>query len=236
MGPLYDVVLKALALAPGAQLLDIGCASGIFCQRAVNNGVTATGLDLCRTLVGYACQQVPSVRFYEGDMESLPFPNESFDVVTGLNVFYYASSPLRALREAYRVLRPGGRLVVSSWGNTDRCDAGGIIRKLNTLMPPSTRHLLAPFSLSANGTVKALTTKAGFTVRLRTEALINWDYPNEPTTLRAMLAVGPAQCAMHQAGEFCVREAIRSALTPFRLPRGGFRLCNYFNYLVAQKC
>ena len=46
-------------------------------------------------------------------MESLPFGDAAFDAVTGVNAFQFAGDPRRALSEAARVLRPGGRLVAS---------------------------------------------------------------------------------------------------------------------------
>jgi hypothetical protein len=110
-----------------------------------------------------------------------------------------------------------------------------VIHALNTLMPPSVRNLHNPFCLSVNGTLKALVSKAGFTEMIRAEALLSWTYPNEQTALRATLAAGPAQHTIDQAGEFCVQEAIRTVLNPFRLPQGGYRIQNYFSYLLAQK-
>jgi len=235
MGPLYQVVLKALSLAPDSRLLDVGCASGVFCEQAGKTGASITGLDLCPAFLVLARQRVPSLHFVQGDMVSLPFEDGSFDVVTGLNVFYYASSPLRALREACRVLKPRGRLVISSWGNTDRCDTRVVIRTLNALMPPSSRNNHSPFSFSNNGALKSLVSKAGFTHLLQSEALVSWTYPNEQTALRAMLATGLAQHAIDQAGQLCVQEVIRNILSPLRLPQGGYRIQNYFNYLLAQK-
>jgi len=235
MGPLYQIVLKALSLAPDSRLLDIGCASGIFCEQAGKAGASVTGLDLCPAFLELTRQRGPGLNFVHGDMVSLPFEDSSFDIVTGLNVFYYASSPLRALREACRVLKPRGRLVISSWGNPDRCDTGVVIRTLNALLPPSSRNLHSPFSFSNGGGNKALVSKAGFTDMLQSEALVSWTYPNEQTALRAMLATGPAQHTIDQAGEFCVHEAIRAVLSPFRLPQGGYRIQNYFNYLLVQK-
>ncbi len=56
-------------------------------------------------------------------MESLPYEDGSFDVVTGLNAFQFAADPAHALRAAGRVARRGAPLVIATWGRPEQCEA-----------------------------------------------------------------------------------------------------------------
>ena len=56
------------------------------------------------------------MRFDQGEMENLPCPDASFDLVTGNNSFQYAADPVAALREARRVMKPNALLSIQVWG------------------------------------------------------------------------------------------------------------------------
>ena len=58
-------------------------------------------------------------------MQHLPWPEHSFDVVTGFHSFFLAADMVAALREARRVTRPGGTLALTVWGRPERCDSTG---------------------------------------------------------------------------------------------------------------
>lgn len=235
MQHLYEIVLKALGQSTSYRLLDTGCASGIFCRQASLGGIIPVGLDSSLEFIELAKVRMPGAQFMQGHMEELPFENESFEIVTCLHSIYYSSQPLSALQEAYRVLKPRGRLVLSTWARNHDCDAAGVLSSFHALSKPHARHWYNPFSFSVNGIFQALATKAGFICSLRAEALVPWHYPDEATALRALLACDQAQRAIDNSGVFCVREALRAAIMPFRLPQGGFRLQNKFKYLVATK-
>ncbi|PYQ61531.1 MAG: hypothetical protein DMF53_14940 [Acidobacteria bacterium] len=85
--------LARLGLRPTDRVLDVGCGTGALLRR-----LSATH---------------PAAR--EGWAERLPFAEEQFDVVVSCNMFHYIQRPVEALREMRRVLRPGGRLIVTDW-------------------------------------------------------------------------------------------------------------------------
>ena len=101
--PLFETVLQETALAKNTSVLDIGCGSGIFCEMAAKRGARVSGLDASEQLLAIARQRVPSGDFRTGEMEELPYDDQSFDVVTGFSSFQFATNPIKALQEASRV-------------------------------------------------------------------------------------------------------------------------------------
>jgi ubiquinone/menaquinone biosynthesis C-methylase UbiE len=61
-------------------------------------------------------------------METLPHADGTFDIVTGFNAFQYAARPVNALREARRVSKPGGHIVIAVWGLPEQCEAAGHLK------------------------------------------------------------------------------------------------------------
>src|SRR5260370_41789485 len=109
------------------------------------------GLDVSPGLLGIARDRLPGADLREGDMESLPFPDDAFDAVTGVNAFQFAGDPRRALREAARVTRPGGRVVASLFAAPERPQGTVAHEAMNALIPPDQSADHAPYSLSAPG-------------------------------------------------------------------------------------
>src|SRR5580698_1726203 len=88
--PMYKKVLEQLQLNNGHLLLDAGCGSGLFSNMAIATGAQVIGVDAAPGLLEVAKKRNPDNNFLEEDLESLPFANNSFDVVTGFNSFQYA--------------------------------------------------------------------------------------------------------------------------------------------------
>src|SRR5690242_8093633 len=111
------VVVGALSLRPGERVLDIGSGPGFLaCEMASAVGASGsvTGIDPSEAMISVAGRrQAPDhVTFRPGDATDLPFADGEFDVVTSTQVYEYVADMPRALAEAHRVLRPGGRLLV----------------------------------------------------------------------------------------------------------------------------
>jgi ubiquinone/menaquinone biosynthesis C-methylase UbiE len=107
-----------LELRPGERVLEVGCGTGALLRalRAAHPDVRLTGVDPCAEMLRQARTKLdPSVELREAWAEWLPFADERFDVVVFCNVFHYFHEPRRALGQAARVLKPGGRLVVTDW-------------------------------------------------------------------------------------------------------------------------
>ena len=114
--PAWQAVVHAAGIGEGTSLLDLGCGNGTFCAFAADRGAMVHGLDAEPDSIAQAMDAVPSGEFRLGMMETLPWSDASFDVVTTFNAMQYALDPELAMAEASRVVRIGGRLAVCKWG------------------------------------------------------------------------------------------------------------------------
>lgn len=113
--------IACAALAPGEWVLDLGSGAGFDClAAAVEVGRTGrvVGIDMTPAMVRLARRHaaeagVATVHFVQGEIEQLPFPDGSFDVVISNCVINLCADMQRVLAEAHRVLKPGGRLAVA---------------------------------------------------------------------------------------------------------------------------
>ncbi|MGH2973694.1 MAG: class I SAM-dependent methyltransferase, partial [Solirubrobacterales bacterium] len=113
---LTDQLLESLQLTRESTLLDVACGTGASSRRAFEtDGCSVVGTDLSTAMVGDAVATSPNerVRFLVADAEGLPLADESVDAVLCECALCLFPDPLRALGEAVRVLRPGGRIAVS---------------------------------------------------------------------------------------------------------------------------
>ena len=101
-----------------ALLLDLGCGTGLFMRRYAELGGTAIGLDISRGMVEAAREQAGWFQYLVGTAEVLPFRDRTFDAVSCVLAFSYLENPGWMLSEAFRVLRPGGCLAVSTLSRT----------------------------------------------------------------------------------------------------------------------
>lgn len=105
--PLYEAVLLQAGVGAKMRVLDVGCGAGLFCALAAERAARVSGLDASPPLLAIAKERVPFGEFREGEMETLPYPDRTFDLVTGFNAFQFAARPREALVEARRVAQPG---------------------------------------------------------------------------------------------------------------------------------
>ncbi len=110
---------QRLNVPRGATVLDVACGAGQLSLVAARNGARVTGCDIATNWLerarGRAAAEGISVRFDEGDAESLPYADGQFDVVVSLIGAMFAPRPDLVAAELTRVCRPGGTLAMANW-------------------------------------------------------------------------------------------------------------------------
>ena len=115
VGQVIEPLLDAAEVEPGSDLLDVACGPGHGAAAGARRGARVVGLDFSEAMITIARGQFPWLRFERGDALDLPFDDNSFDAVTiNLGMLHFAE-PQRALREAWRVLKPGGAVAFTDW-------------------------------------------------------------------------------------------------------------------------
>lgn len=112
-------VLDRAAPPKGGALLDIACGTGVLARSArerMGQDAKIVGLDRNTGMLAVAAAQEPDIDWREGMAEKLPFSDAVFDAVVSNFGLMFFEDRTAALEEIYRVLRPGGRMVVAVWG------------------------------------------------------------------------------------------------------------------------
>jgi ubiquinone/menaquinone biosynthesis C-methylase UbiE len=133
---IYENVTKLLELRPEDDLLEVACGNGHFIKNHASHVHSVTGLDLSELSVKLATRKnkdrvtAGTAEFTQGDASQLPWEDNKFSVATAMASFPGFPKPLESLKEIYRVLRPGGRAVISiEWNAEDGKDHTNEIRK-----------------------------------------------------------------------------------------------------------
>jgi SAM-dependent methyltransferase len=113
--PFIEPLLDAAQVARGTRMLDVACGPGFLASGGRERGAVARGIDFSPAMLAVAGARDADVQFDEGDAEALPYADGSFDAVVANFGIHHVPRPGLALREAYRVLREGGRVAFSFW-------------------------------------------------------------------------------------------------------------------------
>lgn len=233
--PVYKKVLEQVTLTEDTLLLDAGCGAGLFSFMAIDAGAQVIGIDAAPGLLEVARQRNPINNFMEEDLEALPFADNSFNVVTGFNSLQYAGDFEKALQEAKRVLKPGGRLVICIWDKPELSEATEILKAIGSLLPPPPPGTPGPFALSEDGRIESILNNASLKLMYKTSVGCPILYTKLSDGVKSFMGTGPAAAACNYTEEKKVKEIITRALQPFRLTEDFYHLQNQFLVFIAEK-
>jgi SAM-dependent methyltransferase len=167
-------------------------------------------------------------------MEELPYTDDTFDLVTGFNSFFFADDIVEALREAGRVAKPGAPVVIQVWGPHERNDLEAMKEIIRPFMPPRPADAPPEPDYSQPGVLEKLATSAGLKPETSFETRWAFEYPDEDTLGRALIAPAGIAVLVGPQREQEVRQAIIAGLERQRTAGGSYRLENQYHYLIAR--
>jgi ubiquinone/menaquinone biosynthesis C-methylase UbiE len=110
-----SLLVNAIRIGAGMKVLDVACGPGYVANAAAEKGAIATGLDFSPEMIRQARMNFPGINFVEGNAQSLPFEENSFDAVLMNFGLLHLPSPETAMKEACRVLKKGGQYGYTIW-------------------------------------------------------------------------------------------------------------------------
>ncbi|AFL96098.1 hypothetical protein CL1_1903 [Thermococcus cleftensis] len=138
----------------GGKALDLGCGTGNYTLELKKRGFDVIGLDASEGMLRIARSK--GLNCIMGDAYSLPFPDESFDLVLSVTMFEFIHEPERVLAEIHRVLRPGGEVII---GTMNGRSLWFLLKRLKSIFT-ETAYRYARFYTP--GELEGLLRKAGF--------------------------------------------------------------------------
>jgi SAM-dependent methyltransferase len=227
-------IFDLIGVGDDTEYLDIACGSGLALRYAEGRGARVSGLDAAAPLVDIARVRLPHGDVRVGTMFDLPWDDESFDAVTSINGVWGDCEA--ALVEAYRVLRPGGRIGISFWGSEGRLDLRGCFKAFALNAP--TDHLAGmkrTNAIARPGVAEDMLCAAGFTVVERGSRVSTLEWADADIAWRAISSVGPAVPALEHVGAEALRPVVLAALEGCRDEFGIYRFQNDHQFVVAEK-
>ena len=216
--PWSDHLMRSANVQPGEHVLDVACGTGIVARHLaprVGAQGRVIGLDLnpdmLRVAGAAAEREGLTIEWRTGPAEQLPFPDGSFDlVVCQFGLMFFTNRP-KALTEMQRVLRAGGRVVVSVWQGLDRHP---FYQRLHEV----SRHHLGKssvqtvFSLGDSDELRRLLTEAGFQQVAIEPASMTVHYSNPEEFLAWEIGVDPAETPVLQHLDALAQQTILAAV------------------------
>lgn len=224
--PAWSVVLELTGLSRGHRVLDVGCGSGDLLAHLGDLGFAAAGIDPAPGMVERARSMAPGADIRLGGADSLPWPDESFDLVISVNALQFADDTLDALSELVRVAVPDGQVAIVNWAEGARNDLDTIEHAVARDAGDEPRP---DGELRFAGGLERLLGEGGLELVAGGIVEVPWSAADDDTLVRGVLLGEDAETMAS------VAPVVIAAARRFRTPDGGYRLLNHFRYAVGRK-
>lgn len=231
-GPVYDTLARALELAPGISLLDVGCGAGRGLQRYAAETEAVSGVDVAEGLLAIAAARLPGAELRNASMTQLPWDDDCFDRLTGVNSFVYADDG--ALAEAHRVLVPGGLLGLGFW--RDPKDFGWAMAALGEALAGHVceHETHTPLRMADQSDTVRQLSGAGFDVLRSGEVDATSEWVDPDQAYRALASTGVIFPIVAAGAEDGLRAATTATLQDMAVAGSGIRMQASFGWIVAR--
>ena len=184
-----EALVATLGIAPGLDVLDLGCGDGTTALPEAQLGANVLGVDIARNLAaaGNARAErlgLANLRFQEGDATDLnELADDSFDLVVSIFGAMFAPRPFDVAKEVVRVTRPGGRIVMGNWIPNDPTFVAQILRISSAYSPPPPEGFVSPMTWGVEENVLERFGAAGIAAEniVCERATYTFEFPGTPS-------------------------------------------------------
>lgn len=225
--PAQELLLEMASLQPGEAVLDAACGTGLVtfpAAQAVGVEGEVVAIDLSDKMVE-ACREraqalwLRHVTARQMDAEDLEFDDSLFDAVLCSLGLMYVPDPVESLREMRRVLKPGGRAVVSVWGERKNCGWAEVFAIVDRRVASEVCPLF--FQLGGPGAMKTAMKTAGFEDVAVERIHVGLEYKSDKEALTGTFLGGPVALAYGKFDEETRRAADQEYLESIATFRRG---------------
>ena len=194
----YVFMHDRLGIAEGDRLLDAACGSGLALELAALRGALCFGIDASQRLIAVAQDRSPGGDIRVGDMNDLPWGDETFDVVTSFRGIWGTTPD--AMQSINRVLRPGGLFSMTVWGNVGKSPGAWMFQPFLWAADEKVENQAKMVSLGRPGIGEAFLDDHGFEPEERIEVPFFMEFADPEAYARAIASTGPAYESIQSIG------------------------------------
>lgn len=233
-------VADAAGIQAGNRVLDVACGTGVLAREAVGRvgqKGQVVGLDLNEGMLAVAARTDSKVEWRQGDAESLPFEDASFDVVVSQFALMYFPDRVAALREMWRALAPTGHLAVAVWASMEHARGYRILVDIATQQcgHKAAEVLAAPFVLGDKNQLVGLFIDASISEAKISHHEGSIRFPSVKEFVRIEVKGSPLAESLSDVAMEALAVESERALAEFVLPSGEIVMPIYAHIVTADK-
>jgi SAM-dependent methyltransferase len=186
-----EALINRLGVSKGLKVLDLGCGDGTTAIPAATLGAEVLGVDIASNLVAAGNKRAKELglsncRFQEGDATNLhQVPDQEFELVVSVFGAKFAPNPFKVAKEAVRVTRPGGRIIMGNWIPNDPTFVAQVLKINSAYTPPPPEGFVSPMTWGIESNVVERFAGAGVPAERISFArdTFTFNYPYAPAAL-----------------------------------------------------